>query len=93
MGLKLAPKKSPQMCPVSVTKKSALVAREGEATRALGFQSWRYPMSVTQPKLGYQVQVRRPRRANDKAVEKTKSLLSASGANLMYAGYPYDPYT
>jgi hypothetical protein len=28
MGLKLAPKKSPQMCPVSVTKKSALVARE-----------------------------------------------------------------
>ena len=50
-------------------------------------------MSVIQPKLGYQVRVRRPRRANDKAVEKTKSLLSASGANLMYAGYPYDPYT
>ena len=50
-------------------------------------------MSVTQPKLGNQFRVRRRRRANDKAVAKTKSLLSASGANLMYAGYPYDPYT
>ena len=50
-------------------------------------------MSVTQPKLGNQFRVRRPRKTNDKAVEKTKSLLSASGANLMYAGYPYDPYT
>ena len=50
-------------------------------------------MSVTRPKLGNQFRVRRPRKANDKAVEKTKSLLSASGANLMYAGYPYDPYT
>jgi hypothetical protein len=50
-------------------------------------------MSVTQPKLGNQFRLGRPRKANDKAVEKTKSLLSASGANLMYAGYPYDPYT
>ena len=50
-------------------------------------------MSVTRPKLGNQFRVRHPRRANDKAVEKTKSLLTASGANLMYAGYPYDPYT
>ena len=50
-------------------------------------------MSVTQPKLGNQFRARRPRKANDKAIEKTKSLLSASGANLMYAGYPYDPYT
>ena len=50
-------------------------------------------MSVTQPKLGNQFRVRRPWRAKDKAVEKTKSLVSASGANLMYAGYPYDPYT
>ena len=49
-------------------------------------------MSVTQPKLGNQFRVWRPRKANDKAVEKTKSLLSASGPNLMYAGYPYDPY-
>ena len=51
-------------------------------------------MSVTQPKLGNQFRVEAP--AGDKfhrAVEKTKSLLSASGANLMYAGYPYDPYT
>ena len=50
-------------------------------------------MSVTQPKLGNQFRLGRPRKANDKAVEKTESLLSASGANLMYAGYPYDPYT
>jgi hypothetical protein len=50
-------------------------------------------MSVTRPKLGNQFRVRRPRSANDKAIEKTKSLLSVSGANLMYAGYPYDPYT
>ena len=50
-------------------------------------------MSVTQPKLGNQFRVTRPRKASDKAVERTKSLLSASGANLMYAGYPYDPYT
>ena len=39
------------------------------------------------------VSIRRPRKANDKAIEKTESLLSASGANLMYAGYPYDPFT
>jgi hypothetical protein len=50
-------------------------------------------MSVTQPKLGNQFRVRRPRNANDKTIEKTQSLVSASGANLMYAGYPYDPYT
>ena len=50
-------------------------------------------MSVTQPKLGNQFRARRPRKANDKAIEKTESLLSASGANLMYAGYPYDPFT
>ena len=31
-------------------------------------------MSVTQPKLGNQFRVRRPRKANDKAVEKTQSL-------------------
>ena len=50
--------------------------------------------------VGYPAQTRkisfesaRPRKANDKAVEKTKSLVSASGANLTYAGYPYDPYT
>ena len=47
-------------------------------------------MSVTQPKLGNQFRARRPR---TRTVEKTQSLLSASGANLMYAGYPYDPYT
>ena len=49
--------------------------------------------------VGYPAQTRKsvssqaPRKANDKAIEKTESLLSASGANLMYAGYPYDPLT
>jgi hypothetical protein len=50
-------------------------------------------MSVTQPKLGNQFRVRRARKASDKTIEKTQSRLCASGANLMYAGYPYDPYT
>ncbi len=48
-------------------------------------------MSVTRPKLGNQFRVRRPRKANDKAVEKTQSLVSASGANLMYAGIRMTP--
>jgi len=49
-------------------------------------------MRVTYPKLKNQIRARRPRKAIDKAVEKTESLLSTSGASLMYAGYPYDPY-
>jgi hypothetical protein len=49
-------------------------------------------MSVTHPKLKIQIRVWRPRKANNKAVERTESLLGTSGANLMYAGYPYDPY-
>ena len=27
-----------------------------------------------------------------KTVEKIEELLGASGANLVYAGYPYDPF-
>ena len=49
-------------------------------------------MSVTHPKLKNKIQVVRPRKVIDKTVEKTEVLVSASGANLIYAGYPYDPY-
>jgi hypothetical protein len=30
--------------------------------------------------------------AIDKAARKIEDVRSASGANLVYAGYPYDPY-
>jgi hypothetical protein len=33
-----------------------------------------------------------PRRVIGKTVEKMEELLGASGANLLYAGYPYDPF-
>ena len=49
-------------------------------------------MPVTYPKQKNQIRAGRPRKATDKAVEKTESLLNTSGASLMYAGYPYDPY-
>ena len=39
-----------------------------------------------------QVQAGEPRSAIGKTVEKIEVLLGASGANLMYAGYPYDPF-
>jgi hypothetical protein len=48
-------------------------------------------MSVTEPKLKNQIRVSRPRKVIDKPVAKAESLLGTSGANLMYAGYPYDP--
>jgi hypothetical protein len=50
-------------------------------------------MSVTHPKRKNRIRVGRPRKLIDKTVEKAESLLGASGANLVYAGYPYDPYT
>jgi hypothetical protein len=49
-------------------------------------------MPVTHPKPKNKIRVGRPRKVTDKTVEKTEGLLSASGANLIYAGYPYDPY-
>jgi CRP/FNR family cyclic AMP-dependent transcriptional regulator len=39
-----------------------------------------------------QVQADQPRSVIDKTVEKIEGLLGATGANLMYAGYPYDPF-
>ena len=39
-----------------------------------------------------QVQTGEPRSAIGKTVEMMEGLLGASGANLVYAGYPYDPF-
>jgi CRP/FNR family cyclic AMP-dependent transcriptional regulator len=39
-----------------------------------------------------QLQAGQPRSVIDKTVEKVEALLGASGASLVYAGYPYDPY-
>jgi hypothetical protein len=48
------------------------------------------------PLLTYQasetkLQARRPSRITRKTLGKLDELLGASGVNLMYAGYPYDP--
>jgi CRP-like cAMP-binding protein len=40
-----------------------------------------------------QIRFGQPRQVIDKTVEKMGGLLSTSGANLIYAGYPYDPYS
>jgi CRP/FNR family cyclic AMP-dependent transcriptional regulator len=39
-----------------------------------------------------QVQAGEPRSVIGRTVEKIEDLLGATGANLMYAGYPYDPF-
>jgi CRP/FNR family transcriptional regulator, cyclic AMP receptor protein len=39
-----------------------------------------------------QVQAGQPSSVISKTVEKIEELLGASGANLVYAGYPYDPF-
>jgi len=39
-----------------------------------------------------QVQAGDPRSEIGRTVEKIEELLGATGANLMYAGYPYDPF-
>jgi CRP/FNR family transcriptional regulator, cyclic AMP receptor protein len=39
-----------------------------------------------------QVQADEPRSVIGRTVEKIEGLLGATGANLMYAGYPYDPF-
>ena len=39
-----------------------------------------------------QVQAGQPSSVIGKTVEKIEELLGASGANLVYAGYPYDPF-
>jgi hypothetical protein len=39
-----------------------------------------------------QVQAGEPRSVIGQTVEKIEGVLGATGANLMYAGYPYDPF-
>jgi CRP/FNR family transcriptional regulator, cyclic AMP receptor protein len=39
-----------------------------------------------------QIQAGQPRSEIGKTIEKIEGLLGASGASLVYAGYPYDPY-
>jgi CRP-like cAMP-binding protein len=39
-----------------------------------------------------QVQTGKPRSVIGKTVERLEELLGASGANFVYAGYPYDPF-
>jgi CRP-like cAMP-binding protein len=39
-----------------------------------------------------QIQAGEPRSLIGKTVERMEGLLGASGANLVYAGYPYDPF-
>jgi hypothetical protein len=46
----------------------------------------------TLAELKNQIRDGRPRKVIDKTVEKMEGLLSTSGASLIYAGYPYDPY-
>ena len=46
---------------------------------------------VSHPKQTNQIKL--PRQASDKPAERAESAQSTSGGNLVYAGYPYDPYT
>jgi CRP/FNR family transcriptional regulator, cyclic AMP receptor protein len=39
-----------------------------------------------------QLQAGQPRSVINKTVEKVEEMLGVSGASLVYAGYPYDPY-
>jgi hypothetical protein len=49
-------------------------------------------MLVTLPPLKIQLRVGRPRKVAVKTVGKLEGSLTTSGASLVYAGYPYDPY-
>jgi CRP/FNR family transcriptional regulator, cyclic AMP receptor protein len=42
--------------------------------------------------LKHHLQATQPGSVVDKVVERMEGLLGASGANLLYAGYPYDPF-
>ena len=67
------------------------------ATRSRSFtlqRSWHSvstaPISLIE--LKRQVQAGEPRSVIGKTVEKMEGLLGDNGANLIYAGYPYDPF-
>jgi CRP/FNR family transcriptional regulator, cyclic AMP receptor protein len=66
--------------PISLLHVATILARRvDDANRAL-------------VELKRQVQAGQPRSVIGKTVEKIEELLGASGANLAYAGYPYDPF-
>jgi len=46
-------------------------------------------MSLLRPR---KIRARRSRRPVDQSGQQTESPSNVSGANLVYAGYPYDPY-
>jgi len=46
----------------------------------------------TLAELRNQIRFDQPRKIIDMTVQRMEALLSTSGANLVYAGYPYDPY-
>jgi hypothetical protein len=56
------------------------------------YENWRRVMLVTLPPLKIQLRVGRPRKVAVKTVGKLEGSLTTSGASLVYAGYPYDPY-
>jgi hypothetical protein len=49
-------------------------------------------MLVTHPPRRKKIRVSASRKVADKAVGKPEKSLTTSGASLVYAGYPYDPY-
>jgi len=52
-------------------------------------RNWRCPMSPLRPR---KIRARRSRRAVDQSGRQTEGPSNVSGASLVYAGYPYDPY-
>jgi CRP-like cAMP-binding protein len=66
--------------PIALRHVAAVLARRvNDANRAL-------------VELKQQAQAGQPRSVTAKTVDKMEDLLGASGANLLYAGYPYDPF-
>jgi len=49
----------------------------------------RCPMPFSRPR---KIRARRSRRTVDQSGRQTEGLSNVSGSNLVYAGYPYDPY-
>src|SRR5262245_36015193 len=77
-------------------KKSKLGDRShspiNEAVIYFAYENWRRVMSVAHPSLKSPIRVRRPRKVAEKPVGKMEGSVNTSGASLVYAGYPYDPY-
>jgi len=50
------------------------------------------PMPVVHSRQKNTIRVRRSRKLTGRRVEAREGLADSSGASLIYAGYPYDPY-